>query len=333
MASAGLTLAPERGSQPVRVAFRPEIAAAPGAATSGTPAPEGRPETRQAASAAPDSLRAAAAEAGGPVIGAALEWSGAGDEPLDPASLEALPAFLPEAARGAAGEQVRDGIAALMQSVPCARVRTVFDPDSGALELRGHVPDEQARAPLAAALQARVGESLPVRDALRLLPRPQCDVLAGLGDVGLPQSEEQFTDPQVVGESGWVREYAFEAGDRLTIDLEAPDYPSYVYVDYYDGDGNVLHLVPNDTRPLERIEPGALFSVGREDGFELRIAPPFGQDIAVALAVERPLYEGLRPTVEPAGGYLDFLAQRLAELEGIRGEWAYIFVATGPAER
>lgn len=266
-------------------------------------------------------------------IEAGLAWSGSENLLLDPQSVATLAAFLQPGA--AQGEELRDEMSGLLTSVPCARVHTVFDPVSGGLELRGHVPDPSARAPLLAVLRAQVGGGLPLRDMTRILPEPQCRLLDGIAALGLPQSEEQLTDRDLVGENAHVREYAFDEGDRLTIDLIAPEYPAFIYVDYFDALGQVIHLRPNALAPLEQVAANAAFSIGRGDDFDLRIAPPFGQDIAVAFASSDRLYEAERPLIEPALPYLAEMRKRVAELRQsnpeFQGEWVYLFVATGPA--
>lgn len=270
-----------------------------------------------------------------PVVKAGLAWSGPEQLVLDSQSVATLAAFLqPGAAEGA---ELRDEMATLMAGPACSRIHTVFDPDTGGLELRGHVPDPAIRAPLLAAMQAQVGSGLMLTDKLRILPEPQCGLLDGIADLGLPQSEEQLTDQDLVGEHAQVREYAFSEGDRLTIELSAPDYPSYVYVDYFDAMGQVIHLRPNVRAALVEIPAEAAFSIGRGDDLDLRIAPPFGQDIAVAFASTVPLYEGVRPLVEPALPYLEEMKQMIAQHQkdtpSFKGEWVYLFVATTPADR
>lgn len=317
-APAGETAAPADVAGVRAAAAQAEAPRASAGATNATAALSTDAPAREAASAA---LVA-------PVIGAALAWAGQGA--LDPQGLAAVQAFLPPAARGTEGEEVRDDIAALMSSVPCARVHTAFNAETGALELRGHVPTEDARPRLVGALQARVGETLPVQDALRLLPEPQCNVLAGIEALGLPPSEEQFTDPALVGETGWAQDYSFVEGDAFELALEGPDYPAHVYLDYFDGAGNVVHIVPNEFVALPDLAPEEPFAVGRATGLDLRISPPFGQEIVVAIATEAPLYDGVRPIVEPAAAYLEFLRARLDALAPLRGEWAYFFVTTGP---
>ncbi len=283
----------------------------------------------------PEADAPAVQDTAGAVLQAGLAWSGEGSVALDSQSLATIQAFL--APGQPAGRDVRDRMARAMEAPDCARVHTVFDAETGTLEVRGHVPEAQARAPLIAALRDQIGGALELRDALRILPRPQCALLDAFAGLGLPPSEEQLTDPDLVGENTQVREYAFSEGDRLRIDLTAPDYPAHVYVDYFDASGQVLHLMPNDATPLRRFAPGEVFAVGGGAGLDLRIAPPFGQDIAVAFAASAPLPGGARPMVEQAGPYLMDLRDRIAEARaadpGFRGEWVYLFVATSATGR
>ena len=35
-------------------------------------------------------------------------------------------------------------------------------------------------------------------------------------------------------------------GDRLTVDVRAPGFDGYLYIDYFNSDGEVLHLFPSE---------------------------------------------------------------------------------------
>ncbi len=270
---------------------------------------------------------------------ASLAWSGAGE--VDPISLAAIQAFMQPgdlARADASVGRVKDSIASILASVPCARLQTTFRPETGALELQGHIPEEDLRGPVLAALQAQVGRAIPVADNILILPRPQCGALSGIAAVGLPQSTDQLTNPRVIGPDTHARVYAFSEGQRLTFDLEGPDYDAVIYIDYYDADGMVLHLQPNQIIGLEEVTAQATLTVGeaRTDGPSLNItvAPPFGQEIMVAMAASHPLYNGLRPIREPAETYLQFITDRVTAARerypDFKGEWVYFFVKTAP---
>jgi len=295
-----------------------------------SPAPAAAPESIAAPPLPPPSARGTAA----------LAWSG-DQVTLDPLSLAAIQAFMQPgdlAISAANTGRLRDGISATLSAVPCARLQTSFDPETGSIELRGHLPDDGLRAPVLAALQAQVGSALPVRDRLRLLPRPQCQVLGAIAETGLAQSTEQETNPRVVGPDTFVRDYDLKAGQQLVFDMTAPDYPAVIYVDYFDAEGNVLHMQPNDQVPAVVSAPKSALAVGQSapgvPALRLIVGPPFGQEIAVAFATSVPLYDGVRPTVEPAGPYLGFLAAKIeaarASKPDFKGEWVYFFVTTAP---
>ena len=249
---------------------------------------------------------------------------------------EALAAFLrpgDPAASGADLDEARDSLAAALASLPCSRIQSSFNPDTGTLDLRGHVPDPALRPVVMEMLSGMLGPGVPVAGDLLVLPRPQCQVLAAIDALGLPQSSDQYSDPRVIGPDAHVRDYRFAEGDRLLLELEAPDYPAWVQVDYFDASGQVLHLQPNEMIPPARILPGAAIRVG-DGALSITIAPPFGQEIAVAFATSAPLNDGTRPMVEPAGPYLAEMAERLrtarATDPGFKGEWVYFFVTTAP---
>ena len=266
---------------------------------------------------------------------AALAFQG-GDGEVDPVSLAAFQSFVRPDAAGAGAQALRDGVAGLLSGVPCGRLQVAFDPESATLQVNGHVPEGDMRAPVLAALRDQMGADIAVSDNILVLPRPQCGALTGIAGVGLPQSTDQITNPRLIGAGTQARVFSYVAGDPLSFDLTAPDYPAWIYVDYFDAGGNVLHLVPNDYAELRRSEAQSALQIGAksagETGLRLLIGPPYGQEIAVAFAASEPLYDGLRPLTEPAAPYLDWLKGRVAEARarnpGFKGEWVYFFVRT-----
>lgn len=273
---------------------------------------------------------------------AALAWDFGERIVTDPASLAVIQAFMAPAdlaTSGANAGEVRDGLAAILTGIDCARLTATFIPETGALELRGHVPDPALQAPILKALREQIGAGIPVTGNLLHLPRPQCGALAAIANAGLPQSTDQLTNALLVGENAQAREYGFTEGQRLAFDLTAPDYDAVVYVDYFDADGQVIHLIPNETVPLVLHPAKSGFGVGTDNadgaGLNITIGPPFGQEIAVAFAASAPLFDDLRPLVEPADAYLADLKSRVAEARaadpGFKGEWVYFFITTSPA--
>ena len=263
-------------------------------------------------------------------------WESAPDAQIDAKSLATIQSFMqPGDLSGQTGE-VRDGIADLLATVPCARLQAVFIPETGSIDLLGHIPEDGLRGPVLEALQNQIGAGIPVRDNMRILPRPQCGALSGISSVGLPQSTDQLTNPLIVGADAHAREFNYVKGDRLTFDLTAPDYDAFIYVDFFDAGGQVIHLVPNDVVALSESPSQSVFQIGVETpdapSLNITIGPPYGQEIAVAFAASAPLYDGIRPISEPAEAYLDWLRDRVSDARAadpdFKGEWVYFFVAT-----
>lgn len=252
----------------------------------------------------------------------------------DPSSIAAFEALSSD--KG--GDQLRDDLGDLLAAPDCARLSAQFIPETGAVELRGHVPELQASQPVMSALRQTLGADIVVTQNILLLPKPQCGALAGIAELGLPQSTDQITNAKLIGAAAHAREYRYNGGQRLQFELTAPDYAAFVYVDYFDADGDVIHLTPNEIVPLARHEAKTSFGVGTEapgqPGLNITIGPPYGQEIAVAFAASHALYDGLRPLAEPAAPYLSYLKNQIAaaraENPDFKGEWVYFFITTAP---
>ncbi|MCB1333682.1 MAG: DUF4384 domain-containing protein [Roseivivax sp.] len=267
---------------------------------------------------------------------AMLAFSGA-EGVTDPLSLAAYQSFVaPDTLRP--GDNMRDGLAGTLAAVPCARIQARFQPETGVLELVGHIPEAALRTPVLAAMQAQVGRDIRVADGLRILPSPQCQALTGIADAGLPQSTDQITNPLLLGADTYVREFSYKAGDQLVLDMTAPDYDAYLYVDYFDANGQVIHLSPNEITPQVHAAAKSQLTVGarapNDPGLFITIGPPYGQEITVAFAASVPLFTTPRPLVEPAGPYLQALRAEVARARAahpdFKGEWVYFFVSTAP---
>ena len=267
---------------------------------------------------------------------AALAFSGVADSELDETALATIEFFMAAGDASSRAIQSRDALQGLLASVPCARLQAEFNPDTGSIDLHGHVPDAGLRTPLIEALKAQIGAGITINDAMLILPRPQCGALSGIATVGLPQSTDQFTNRRLLGADTQTRSYDYGSGAQLVLDLAAPDYDAFIYVDFFDADGQVIHLAPNDRVPLRLRKAGSTVQVGTEAAGEpyldITIGPPYGQEIAAAFAASRRLYDGVRPMREPAVEYLDWLGQQVTRVRaqdpGFKGEWVYFFIST-----
>ena len=108
----------------------------------------------------------------------------------------------------------------------------------------------------------------------------------------------------------------FQEEEHLVIELAPQDQARHVYLDYFTHEGEVLHLLPGPDYPDNLVPAGATLVLGDpQQGQPVwQIGPPFGQDLLVALAARRPLYQDPRPDVEGIEPYLTFLRARLASV-------------------
>lgn len=321
---------------PAAMAAPPDAAALPQSPPSSQPSPALPPDAAQLATAPAPSVETPPSQPAATHLKAALAFQGADSGDVDPLSLAAFQSFMQPGDVAADADPLRDGLSGILAAVPCARLQVAFQPDTATLEIRGHLPEDGLRSPVLAALQAQMGADITVSDQMRLLPRPQCGALAGIATVGLPQSTDQITNPLLVGDDAHARVLDYSGGDRLFFDLTAPDYPAYVYVDYFDAGGQVLHLSPNELVPLTQAAPKSALRVGakqpQDPGLQITVGPPYGQEIAVAFAASHVLFEHPRPLSEPAAPYLDALRDRIAKARtqhtDFKGEWVYFLITT-----
>jgi serine/threonine protein kinase len=125
---------------------------------------------------------------------------------------------------------------------------------------------------------------------------------------------------------------AFVDGEPLLLDVAAPLYRSYVYVDYYSRDGYMVHLLPNQRSGPVRLGAGEWLSLG--EGSEWVVSPPFGQEMIAIIASPVPMFADIRQSQESDGDYLAAINERLkADSTGTEGRPVtadFVFITTKP---
>ena len=107
----------------------------------------------------------------------------------------------------------------------------------------------------------------------------------------------------------------YTTGEKLLVHIVAAS-AAYLQVDYYQADGQVIHLLPN-ALDTNYVEAGETFTLGKpESGFQFAIAPPFGVEMLTVIASQQPLdLQSDVPSVEPASLYLERLNKSLAHYQ------------------
>ncbi|WP_230169176.1 DUF4384 domain-containing protein, partial [Roseomonas sp. CECT 9278] len=153
------------------------------------------------------------------------------------------------------------------------------------------VPEDAARLSLA----SFDGPYCPALDLLRPV----------LGAAGVAPSVE------VVGR------LPLQKGELMRLDVQMPEWPAHLYVAYFMQSGQVANLVPSALQAA-----GARVRLGEPQGSFTgwEVDEPYGTDLAVVIASDRPLFGNSRPVVESQDAYMAALAAalRTARASGTR---------------
>jgi hypothetical protein len=94
-------------------------------------------------------------------------------------------------------------------------------------------------------------------------------------------------------------------------------FGGYLYVDFFDNDGNAVHMLPTQLRQKNAFKPGEEVTLGatKEGGKTgeriYEIGEPFGANLIVAISSSKPLFSPRSEEVEGAENYLAVLASAL----------------------
>ena len=174
-------------------------------------------------------------------------------------------------------------------------------------EVSGHVASQQDLDKLNRDVGAIRGIG-PVKFDVGLMERPHCEVAAALA----PLAGRQKLAPSL----GFVANTKdVHIGDRLSLDIRAPGFDGYIYIDYFDRGGQVLHLFPNDRD---------FFNLRPERNHFIVFKPPLtscwtfngsvGQEMITLIAVSKPLFPAPRAEIENITDYLASLSSIIHNL-------------------
>jgi serine/threonine protein kinase len=203
-----------------------------------------------------------------------------------------------------------DKVSAILAGLPCsALIPTVQD---HALSLRGYVAKSVGVAGLGqrlAPLEGMHNLNLDVQE----VEADKCAVINLFGPYWIrSQSAGKAVSLRTNKTNGVLTE-----GDPLMVDITSPGFDSFLSVDYYVLDGSVAHLLPNQGARDNAAPPNYTATIGGLGNWV--IAKPFGTELVVLVATPVPLFEGVRPDVEPAQAYLRAVAARLAAIGASQG--------------
>jgi serine/threonine-protein kinase len=177
--------------------------------------------------------------------------------------------------------------------------------------LRGVVGRGAPERALRAALANGAG-SLPGDWRVASFDAPFCTALDTLRPVAQPFGTAGELTVALAGNATLLRD-----GELVTVVVNGPDFPAYVYVSFLVHDGTLAHLHPTPTDPARRLPAHGTLRLGDPaiGGPAWAVGPPYGKDLVIAVASSVPLFDRPRPDDEDTGAYLRALRTALEQAQ------------------
>lgn len=208
----------------------------------------------------------------------------------------------PKITREALLEQIKE----ITRVVDCSHLV----PDLGrdlTLTVSGHVSDRESIRDLTRKLEGIASISNIDTRGIDVYERPFCEVVALLT---LNQASN-ISDADRVHIDFNKIDGVYREGEQLVVHATATHvFDGYLYVDYFDSVGNVVHMLPSPVKPDNRVEAGSRITLGLENPEEhpeeryYTIVAPHGRNLIVAISTTAPLYSGQREETEKTSAYL-----------------------------
>ena len=222
-----------------------------------------------------------------------------------------------------------DALAEAFQGYDCASLSATVTAQKQ-IVVGGFVSSAQDLQSLGQRLSA-VKRQADIINRARVLGPPFCQALGVLTSAGGVQASAERL-PVVRPHDHGSR---YTEGQRLVIEASASTaFAGYVYVDFVQHDGSVLHMMWTEQQLGRNAAAGQQFLLGTT-GPTFTIVPPFGTEMLVVVSSPTRLFTAPRPQVEDAKTYLAELetALKKATIPNAAHQPVsnYHFITTGPA--
>jgi hypothetical protein len=213
-------------------------------------------------------------------------------------------------------DELRRQLAAATAGYQCAALEVSVSPDR-AVRVSGHLATTQEIDRLRRDIRAVNGIG-PVSFDIGLMSWPYCEVAAMLA----PWMREPDRNAPTLA----LTAKELHVGDRLTVDVRAPGFDGYLYIDYFNADGEVLHLFPSGRDRLNLRPWRNHFVLGCPPLLTTYTLGGQSAKVLVSLvATSKPLFSDPRPEVEQARDYLANLSEALGRAPSGKTAGAMLF--------
>lgn len=200
-----------------------------------------------------------------------------------------------------------DAVASALAAVPCSAL--LASASGRALRIEGYLAKDANRARLNEMLLAIPGVATVALD-VQPVAENTCGVITTLGPYWVAHRRAGGGASIRLAVPNARTGNPLTEGDSLMVDITTAGAESFATVDYFEADGNVVHLLPNAKARDNRAPARYTATIGSLGNW--MIAPPFGNEIVALVTTPAILFDTPRPEVEPGAEYLRAMAQRLA---------------------
>lgn len=208
----------------------------------------------------------------------------------------------------------------------CAPLTAIEDSDG--VRISGFVGSQQELDQLKESVRGLGGVGEPTFQVVVTTPS-FCEIL----QVTLPLHERNSIESAgaSIGVDGSA--IVLQEGDRVVLQANAPNFPSYAYIIYMQEDGKLLNLMPSRDQPDNSRSPNERFSIGdKPDEPSFTVSPPYGDDLVMLVASSEPLFDQPRPLIEQGTSFADDLSARVDAILDRGGKVVadLVFLRTSP---
>jgi serine/threonine protein kinase len=216
---------------------------------------------------------------------------------------------------GPSKEEILEKIKAMLVSYECAVLTPILSEGQEGLDmaLAGFVsrPEDLERVK---SEMGRIEDVSKVNYDLKVHPWPFCEMLKLLDK---HQNNDLSPAMRTRLESS-NPDGRYQEGEFLSLNITtSPAFDGYLYVDYLDSLGNIVHMLPAPKRTDNAVRAGQRIIVGAEPSkksdaiYYYKIEPPHGRNLIVAISSPKPLFDIPRPHIESALQYFTALNDAL----------------------
>ncbi len=200
---------------------------------------------------------------------------------------------------------IESGLFALRQlsnEFSCATLSFSILADSS-LEISGFVSSQSDHA-LLSENAAQYASAFPnIIDRVDILGWPFCQARQLLGSSAGAGNGSPIIRPLNHGT-------VYSGGEELQLELTAGLSGGYLYVDFLQHDGTVIHLLPFEGNIQNVLQANERITIGTGD-IRYELAAPYGTEMIYVIQTREPLFDEMRAEVEPADEYFAHLRNAL----------------------